>query len=201
MLPTLRTSFPLIVAGLLSMGASIGCESSTPRAQVPLATHASLSLGSLPGRSPSVQDAASSELRQVFGEWAEARAAGDASTFEALYDVRRFEGIRWTRTGVEKRMGWTEWDADQRALLGHTGAPIRPTFESWPGGTLDAATASVSFEESTFPSLHRVLTFGRVDGKLRVVREELGGAPNRAVSARADTLSRDAKVVRLLGEK
>jgi hypothetical protein len=196
-----RSPFPLVFAMLLVAAGSVGCESATPGAQYPMSAHRFVK-GLAPGETNAsgvALDAAGSELRQAFGEWAQARAAGDTSTFEALYDVRHFEGIRWTRNGVEKRMTWAEWNADQRSSMSHLAPPVRPLFESWPGGTLDAATGSVSFDE--LAGSHRVVVFGRAtDGKLRVVREELGGTPSRIAASRMDSLSRDAKVVRLLGQ-
>ena len=186
--------------GLMACVASAGCESGSPRAQDPSAARASMTAAALPSR-PAL-DAAGRELRQTFAEWIAARAAGDTVAFEALYDVRRFVGVRWTQSGVEKRMTWAEWNAEQRSWLGpgHAALPDRAVFESWPGGTLDAATASVAFNDRGPSGGHRVLVFGRADGKLRIVREELGGSLAHVTSARLDTLSRDAKVLRALGQ-
>jgi hypothetical protein len=181
--------------------ACAACESATPSARYPLAAHPSLSFA-VPAVAAS--DSASLELRQVFAQWQEARATADAPALEALYDVRRFEGIRWTRSGIEKRMTWAEWNGEQRPLPGHAALASRPVYESWPGGTLDAATASVAFDEAGINgagATRRVLVFGRSpDGKLRIVREELGGTSVGAASVGSGSLSRDAKVLRALAE-
>jgi len=160
---------------------------------------------------PAAQDGSTTEVRSVFGEWVSARSRGDRAAYEALYDEKRFEGVRRARSGIEKRLTWSEWAAEQRPALdrGDGSRVVRPVFESWPGGTLDLATASVAFEEESAPSATaargsragdvatRVLVFGRgTDGKLRIVREEVGaqGVP----VTHSNTLSRDAKVARAL---
>jgi hypothetical protein len=201
-----RLSLPAFTAALVALGGSLGCESSVPLPYPVAVTQASLAapapvLGS-------AGDATTSEVRTVFAEWVAARGNGDAATFEGFYDTARFEGVRRARSGLEKRLTWQEWKADQRPALARGQAPrvVRPVFESWPGGTLDAATASVEFDEVSVPDARgrrpddgtrRVLVFGRGgDGKLRIVREELGDTP-RSVGP-SNTLSRDAKVARAL---
>jgi hypothetical protein len=182
--------------GIVALLASAACESVTP-----VRHPASLGLSRFAPESVGVaEDAATTELRQVFADWTQARVAGDVTALEALYDVRRFEGVRRARTGVEKRLTWAEWSGDERVGIDHAKAPDHPLFETWPGGTLDAATASVTFTEG---AQRRVLVFGRgSDGKLRVVREELGSSTADAARSPAaeNTLSRDAKVLRALGE-
>jgi hypothetical protein len=189
------------LSAALAVGVALAaCQSVTPSAAYPLETrgawmHMAHEGGSL------AEDAATTELRQVFAAWAEARSSGDATRLEGLYDVRHFEGVRWTRTGVEKRLTWAEWSGDLRPELGLGKTPEQPVFETWPGGTLDAATASVTFVDGG--AQRRVLVFGRAaDGKLRVVREELGSRPGdgHAGVVPGNALSRDAKVLRALGE-
>jgi hypothetical protein len=199
-LPLSLFSFFLALAALFT---SAGCESVTP-SRYPVASHASLGLSRLAPESVGgggvAEDAATTELRQVFADWTRARGSGDVAALEALYDVGRFEGVRRARTGVEKRLTWAEWSGEQRFGIDHAKAPDHPLFETWPGGTLDAATASVTFTEG---AQRRVLVFGRgSDGKLRVVREELGSSAGDAAlpPAARNTLSRDAKVLRALGE-
>jgi|HubBroStandDraft_1064217.scaffolds.fasta_scaffold104614_2 hypothetical protein len=185
------------VLAVLAFGACAGCESATPNATYPLSARAPLTMA-LP--SAVAPDAAGVEVRQVFAEWQQARATSDASALEALYDVRRFEGVRWTKSGIEKRMTWGEWSAEHPAGSHSPLQSARTTFESWPGGTLDAATASVTFDEMGPGAMHHVLVFGRgADGKLRIVREEVGGASPR-IAGGADSLSRDAKVLHALAE-
>jgi len=195
---SLRSSAFASIVGFALLGACAGCEGATPSASYPLAAHPPLTLAS---PSLAAQDPAGAEIRQVFAQWQEARRSGDGSTLETLYDVRRFEGVRWTRNGIEKRMTWPEWSRE-RAAAGPVPPPaVGPTFESWAGGTLDAATASVAFEEAGPGPSHHVLVFGRgPDGKLRIVREELGGTSPSAASS-GESLSRDAKVLRALAER
>jgi hypothetical protein len=199
-------SLPALAGTLLALGACMGCQSSAPLPYPVAVTQASLAVPA--PLTASANDATTSEVRTVFAEWVTARGNGDAATFEGLYDTARFEGIRRVRSGLEKRLSWQEWKADQRpaAARGEALRVVRPIFESWPGGTLDAATASVEFDEESAPDARgrraddgtrRVLVFGRGgDGKLRIVREELGVRPGSVRPA--NTLSRDAKVARAL---
>jgi hypothetical protein len=204
-LDIVRLSLPALAGAVLSLGASLGCESSIPLPYPVAVTQASLSVPA--PLSTSASDA-TSEVRAVFAEWVTARGNGDAATFEGFYDMSRFEGVRRARSGLEKRLTWQEWKADQRPAFARGEAPrvVRPVFESWPGGTLDAATASVEFDEESSPDARgrrptdgtrRVLVFGRGgDGKLRIVREELGVTAGSV--GQSNTLARDAKVARAL---
>ena len=198
----------------LVFAACAGCQGATQlqyplsAAQVSFAAPSAFSAQSGAG-----QDGNTSEVRTVFGEWVSARSQGNAAAYEGLYDPAHFEGIRRARSGIEKRMTWAEWGAEQRPGIERGEAPrvLRPVFESWPGGTLDMATASVAFDEDgtsvAVPGrgprsgdvVQRVLVFGRgADNKLRIVREELGVAAVRGAGAPSNTLSRDAKVARAL---
>jgi hypothetical protein len=196
---------PWLASVLFVAASGLGCASERPM-QYPLsaarvALAAPASLVAQPG-----QDGNTSEVRSVFGEWVSARSRGDRAAYEALYDAKRFEGVRRARSGIEKRLTWSEWVTEQQPAVDRAEARrvLQPVFESWPGGTLDLATASVAFLEESGPTaatrsielVQRVLVFGRgADGKLRVVREELGVAGSAAPS---NTLSRDAKVARAL---
>jgi hypothetical protein len=194
----IETSLSLVALALI---ACAGCETSAPlqNARISFAAPVTLSAASGVGI-----DGTTSEVRAAFGEWLAARSHGDAVGFEELYDTARFEGIRRARSGIEKRLTWREWEAEQRPALDRSDVPrvSRPVFESWPGGTLDLATASVAFDEERGPrageAMRRVLVFGRSpDGKLRIVREELGVA-SRGDDGPSNTLSRDAKVAKAL---
>ena len=184
----------------LALAACAGCQGATSL-QYPLsAAQVSLAAPSAPSTQNPGQDGNTSEVRTLFGEWVAARSQGNAAAYEALYDPAHFEGIRRARSGMEKRMTLSEWRAEQRPVIERGEAPraLRPVFESWPGGTLDAATASVAFDEDG-TSVQRVLVFGRgADNRLRIVREELGVAAVRGARAPSNTLSRDAKVARAL---
>jgi hypothetical protein len=196
-MPSVTARLLLLVGASVSLAASAGCQSTTP-IQYRLAS-VTLAAPPSPG---AAADGTTSEVRATFGEWVSARAHGDAATYESLYDTKRFEGIRRTPSGVEKRLTWPEWVSEQRPLLVRGEAPLvtRPVFESWPG-TLDAATASVMFDEvaRSGDPVQRVLLFGRgADGKLRIVREELAASEGRATGALSNTLARDAKVARAM---
>jgi len=192
---------------------SVGCQGATPLPSPLTGAQASLAApAGLPGQAAAGLEGNTSEVRAAFGEWSAARSQGNVAAYEGLYDPARFEGIRRARSGIEKRLSWSEWRAEQRIVLerGEAARVLRPVFESWPGGTLDAATASVAFEEEgilaspargqrAIDVMQRVLVFGRgTDGRLRIVREEVGVAGARASGAPSNTLSRDAKVARAL---
>jgi hypothetical protein len=197
----MRSIFLSVVAGIFLVA---GCDTVTP-AQFPVAK-VQAELGRPLSVGSSALDATGGELRQVFSEWSTARKEGDVAGIESLYDTRHFEGIRIGKSGLEKRLSWSEWQAAQRPVL-QASATHRPSagavqpaatepspvFESW-AGTLDIATASVTFDDHGTP---HVLLLGRGgDGKLRIVREEVGGIPRRDPST--NTLARDAKVQRAL---
>ncbi len=193
------------VVSLAGVAMALGCESARPP-QVPLTTTQSgvvtVAAGvPLPSSEPLALDGTGREVRMVFAEWSAARARGDAAAFDGFYDGSRFEGVRWTRNGLEKRMTLAEWKAEQRPVLAaaaHTPPEPygQPVFESWSGGTLDAATASVTFRDES--RLVHVLTLSRgSDGRLRIMREEVGGSA-RGDLAGSRSLSRDAKVMRLM---
>lgn len=208
---TTRLTLALLSPALITL---LGCEGGAPlqnpvsAANVPLAAPAPLSASSGIGL-----DGTTGEVRTAFGEWVVARTAGDAAAFVDLYDTARFEGIHRARNGMEKRLGWRDWQAEQRpsSVPGESPHVLRPVFESWPGGTLDAATASVSFDEVSLtptrgrPSevaMRRVLVFGRgTDGKLRIVREEVGVATASGTETTSNSLSRDAKVARAMDRR
>jgi hypothetical protein len=187
----------LVFSSVFAIGPLVvGCAASS-RSTVPLASAPDMTLSSLAPARGNADDPATAELRGVFAQWQTARGSGDVASLEDLYDASRFEGTRWSRTGVEKRMDFTLWRAEQKESV-PASMSERPTFESWPGGTLDLATASVTFVEG---GTKHVLVFGRKDGKLRIIREELSpiaDATRGSLVSPVNTLSRDAKVVRAL---
>src|SRR5580704_11730898 len=109
---------PWIFGALLATTAALGgCESAATLQHPTTAAGLSLSAPVLLAAPSASSDGSTSEVRAVFGEWVAARGRGDVATFEGLYDSKHFEGVRRAPSGLEKRLSWSEWEAEQRPAL------------------------------------------------------------------------------------
>jgi hypothetical protein len=128
--------------------------------------------------------------------WVKAQVAGRADAYFALYDAASFVGIKRTRAGAEKRLDFAQWKADRKRMLAKRPRVVadRRKALSWlEESDLAEGVVQVRFVQRFRVGRYadhgeKVLDIGVVDGKARILREEMLSSSDGWDDARIQTL-------------
>jgi hypothetical protein len=112
-------------------------------------------------------------MKKLLAAWVDAQVRGDFDAYLALYNSARFEGVRRTASGVEKRLDYPAWKSDRKRLF------ARPQKVQADAPIFEPGTGTIAFVQrwqSGGRAEHgdKVFAVSRSEaGELNIVREEM----------------------------